>query len=143
MKLWQNNHLVSTWCCWKISLIESKLWMLYYYSFLRVSIFLTLTLEYLMICTSGVLRIIVVSLKSKSHHMCPEGACRLTWEEYWNADCSGDKTGSCPTTPRPLTVSNVPDNENMRQFLSRSVTACSPRFSKRILYRHWKLKRFL
>ena len=65
--------------------------------------------------------------------MCPEGACKLTWDEYWNAGCSWFKMGSCPTTPRPRTVSNVPDNENIRQFLSRSVTACSPRFSNRIL----------
>ena len=29
-----------------------------------------------------------------------------------------DRTGSCPTTPLPLTVSSVPDNENILQFLS-------------------------
>ena len=31
MKLCHNNHVIRTWCCWEISLIESKLWMLYYF----------------------------------------------------------------------------------------------------------------
>ena len=39
MKLCQNNHVKSAWCCWKINLIGSKLWGLYYFQFLRVSHF--------------------------------------------------------------------------------------------------------
>lgn len=67
-----------------------------------------------------------------AHHMCPLGACRLTWELYWKAGEWRASTGSCPTTPRPRTVSNVPLNEKMRQCRSRSCTACEPRFSSRM-----------
>lgn len=74
-----------------------------------------------------------------THHMCPLAACKLTWLEYWNAGNRWFNIGSCPTTPRPLTVSSVPDNENIRQFLARNVTGTSPKFSKRMLYRHCKL----
>ena len=58
--------------------------------------------------------------KGDTDHMWPEGACRLTCEEYWKAGCSLDNIGSVPTTPRPRTVSKVPDRENIRQFRSRS-----------------------
>ena len=36
-KLCQNAHLIGTWCCWKISLIDLILWILHYFQFLRVS----------------------------------------------------------------------------------------------------------
>lgn len=68
--------------------------------------------------------------------MCPDGACKLTCEEYWNAGCIRDRMGSCPTTPRPLTVSKVPDSENILQLRSLNWTAISPKFSSRIQYRH-------
>ena len=99
--------------------------------------------------------------------MWPLGACRLTWLLYWKAGCSLLSTGSCttqyspvqqwctaltwPTTPRPRTVSSVPDSENIRQFRSRNCTpqvwvvvwsdlhTCtdpSPRFSSLMQYRH-------
>ena len=61
--------------------------------------------------------------------MWPLGACRETCELYWNAGWSLDRTGSWPTTPRPLTVSSVPDREKILQFLSRSWTVASPKFS--------------
>lgn len=70
--------------------------------------------------------------------MCPLGACRLTWLLYWKAGKRGLRIGSWPTTPRPRTVSKVPDKEKMRQCLSRSWTLSSPRFSSRIQYRHYK-----
>ena len=72
--------------------------------------------------------------------MCPEVDCRLTCEEYWNAGCCGDKRGSWPTTPRPRTVSNVPDKLKIRQCRSRNWTANSPKFSRRMQYRHFTQK---
>ena len=49
MKLCQNNHLMGTWCYWKISLIEMKLWMLYHFQFLRVSNFFWLRVYFFII----------------------------------------------------------------------------------------------
>ena len=46
MKLCQNNHLISTWCCWKINLIGIKLWMSYYFQFLKVSHFYRFRLNF-------------------------------------------------------------------------------------------------
>lgn len=72
----------------------------------------------------------------ETYHIWPLGACKLMWLEYWNAGDSGLNMGSWPMTPRPRTVSNVPDSANMRQFRSRNWTAYDPKFSKRTLYRH-------
>jgi hypothetical protein len=66
-------------------------------------------------------------------HICPLGADNETWDEYWNAGYSFDNRGSCPTTPLPRTVSNVPDKLNIRQWRSRNVTGSSGfKFSIRI-----------
>ena len=78
-----------------------------------------------------------------SYHICPLGACNETWEEYWKDGLPLDRIGSSPTTPRPLTVSRVPDKENILQFLSLKVTVCSPKFSRRMQYLHYKLKSIL
>lgn len=69
--------------------------------------------------------------------MWPLGACKLTWLLYWNAGRRELSTGSWPTTPRPRTVSRVPDSEKMRQWRSRNCTLNSPKFSNRMQYRHW------
>lgn len=74
----------------------------------------------------------------RTHHMWPLGAWRLTWLLYWKAGAWRANKGSCPTTPRPRTVSSVPLSENMRQWRSRNCTAWDPRFSSRIQYRHCK-----
>ena len=88
-----------------------------------------------------------------TYHMCPLGAWRDTCELYWKAGWSRDNTGSCknkldicmyyaplvlacPTTPRPRTVSRVPDREKIRQLRSLSCTVASPRFSSLMQYRH-------
>ena len=84
----------------------------------------------------------VINLKLHHYHICPLGACSDTCEEYWKEGRCLDKIGSSPTTPRPLTVSRVPDKENILQFLSLSVTVCSPKFSSRIQYLHWKFNMF-
>ena len=49
-------------------------------------------------CLGG---LIFLSTLEYTYHMCPDGACKLTWDEYWNDGCSWFKTGSCPTTTRP------------------------------------------
>ena len=49
MKFCQNNHLLGTWCYWKISMIELKLWILYYFEFLRVSNFFWLRIYVVLI----------------------------------------------------------------------------------------------
>ena len=67
-----------------------------------------------------------------NYHMCPDGACKLMWLLYWKAGCWVESRGSWPTTPRPLTVSKVPDRLNIRQCRSRNWTFNSQRFSKRI-----------
>lgn len=69
----------------------------------------------------------------KVPHMWPDGACKLICEEYWKAGAREFNIGSCPTTPLPRTVSNVPDKANILQCLSRSWTLNWPRFSNRIL----------
>lgn len=75
-----------------------------------------------------------------TYHICPLGACKLMCDEYWNAGACEFKTGSWPTTPRPLTVSNVPDSANILQCLSRNCTLNWPKFSSRILYRHCNIR---
>ena len=75
----------------------------------------------------------------ETYHMWPDGACKLTWDEYWKAGCwSFERIGSWAITPLPLTVSNVPESEKILQFLSRNWTDNSPRFSNRMQYRHCK-----
>lgn len=49
---------------------------------------------------------------SVTDHMWPLGACRDTCELYWKAGWSRDRMGSCPTTPRPRTVSRVPEHRH-------------------------------
>lgn len=71
-----------------------------------------------------------------TYHICPLGACKLTWLLYWKAGSVRVSAGSWPTTPRPLTVSKVPDNENIRQCRSLSWTASAPRFSNLMQYLH-------
>ena len=68
--------------------------------------------------------------------MCPDGAVRLTCAEYWNAGLCLLRCGSCPTTPRPRTVSRLPSTAKIFQWRSRSCTESSPRFSSRMQYRH-------
>lgn len=72
--------------------------------------------------------------------MCPEGACKETWLEYWKAGKAAESKGSCPTTPRPRTVSSVPDRLNMRQWRSLSWTGRGPRFSNLMQYLHCRKK---
>lgn len=52
------------------------------------------------------------------------------------------KVGRCrvltrPTTPRPRTVSRVPERLKILQCLSLSWTTSLPMFSRRMQYRHW------
>lgn len=65
-------------------------------------------------------------------HMWPLVAPKLTCDEYWKAGKRGLRMGSWPTTPRPRTVSRVPEREKIRQCRSRSCTLSSPRFSNRM-----------
>ena len=74
----------------------------------------------------------------ETYHIWPDGACKLTWDEYWKAGWSFERMGSWAITPLPLTVSNVPESEKILQFLSRNWTDNSPRFSNRMQYRHCK-----
>ena len=43
---------------------------------------------------------------------------------------------TCPITPLPLTVSKVPERLKIRQCRSRNCTESSPKFSRRMQYRH-------
>ncbi len=70
----------------------------------------------------------------RTYHMFPDGQSRDTWLEYWKQGCVVEKTGSSPTTPWPLTVSNLPDVECIRHCLFLSISLSPLRHSSRIVY---------
>ena len=51
------------------------------------------------------------------------------FSNFWKAFCCPPSNLTCPATPLPLTVSNVPARLNILQCLSRSCTVSCPRFS--------------